>query len=225
MKLLVSEIIEFIHGIGPMYNSPDFVELLTLNDTGKFTTVFKSILKRALGDYELKYPLLMWDRNIYVQNEKYSFIDNYDAFLEGKITEEYLELIPTSVVHYTNGLLKAYRDFTYIRPLLKIGKNGKTKVSYFTKYPLKLTIDKHEDKFTEDSHIYGIDMEAGPPLTYLMYQIEYYLLIYLRDQKAQLAYTDLPIDFMSNLETRLSEVQTDIQDWYQNPIWYAKLFI
>lgn len=225
MKLLVSEIIDFLHGIGPMYNAPDFVEVLRLTDQGSFTKVFKRIIERSLGEYELKCPLFMWDKTVYSNNDSVVFTDNYEAFLEGKISEEYIELIPTSVVHYTDGLLKQYRDFTYIRPRLKIPRNGKFKISYFAKYPTRFNVDKHKDKFTEDAHIYGIDKDSGADFTYLMYFIEYNLLLYLRDQKAQMTYVDLPIEFYNNLETRLGELLNDIQDWYNNPVWYAKLLI
>ena len=228
MKLLISEIIDYILGISPMYNAPKFTEVLALNDDDSFTGPFKAILKKALSDYELKYPLLMWDKSIYIpDNEMVTFKDNYQAYLNGDIVEDNIELIPTSVVHYTDGLLRAYRDFTYVMPKLRIPRKGLFKISYFTKYPLILNLDKHEPKlkFTEDSHIYGISSQSGPDFTYLMYQIELYLLLYLRDQRAQMSYVDLPLELFNNLDTRIGEIQADITDWYQNPIWYAKLYI
>lgn len=226
MKLLISEIIDYILGIGPMYNAPNFIEILRLNDKGSFVSVFNRILQKSFNEYELKYPLFMWDKTIYVRNNMIrEFTDNYENYLKGEVGEEYLELIPTSVVHYTDGLLRAYRDFTYVMPRLKIPRTGTFKISYFTKYPMRLTKDEHKDEYSKDAHVYGISTNSGPDFTYLMYIIEYNLLLYLRDQKAQMSYIDLPIEFYQNLETRISEIQTDINDWYQNPVWYAKLYI
>lgn len=227
MKLKVNEIVDYLLGLGPMYNAPNFQEVLALNDTGSFTKTFIQLLKKSLSEFELKYPLFMWDRKIYIPqaNVHYQFEDNYDALLKGDITEDSLQLIPTSVVHYTDGLLRSYRDFSYVMPNIRIPRKGVIKVSYFAKYPHRFTMDKHEDKFTDDAHIYGISELSGVDFTYLMYIIEYNLCIYLRDQRAQMSYIDLPIEFYQNLDTRIGELYTDIQDWHQNPIWYSKLLI
>lgn len=225
----ISEIIEYLLGLGPMYNSPDFREVLALNDLNSFVIPFSSILKKALSEFEIKYPLFMMDRKFAIPtaDTMTPFSDNYNAFLAGNIGIDQLELIPTSIVHFSLGLLSHYREFTYTVPYIRSNKAGVAKISYFTRYPIVLKAAKYNDRdeFTADSHIFGISPIMGVDWTYFMYQVEFHMLKYLADQKAQMSYTDLPIEFYQNLDNRISELENYISDWYQNPIWYGKLYI
>lgn len=228
MKLLVSEILDYLHGLGPMYNSPKVEEILAINDDHSYYIVLKDILDRSLSEFELKVPLFMLDRSMYSPSNgaMVEFKDNYDAYLEGRITEQYIELVPTSILHYTDGLLRSYRDFTYVCPYVRMPRKGSFKISYHAKYPKRFKKDEKTQGFTVDSHIYGLSKDySGPDFTYFMYIVEYNILVYLREQKAQMTYSDLPIEFYANLDQRVQEILQDLQDWYSNPIWYGKLFI
>ena len=227
MKLLINDLIKRILGLNPMYSAPNFKSVLRLTDIGSFTDSFTEIVRRSLSEFELKYPLLMWDKSVYINKsgDKYTFQDNFKDYINGNITEESLELIPTSILHYTDGLLKQYRDFSYVRPQVRIKKSGLLKISYFTKYPLVINKDKHEDEFSDDSYIYGLELDAGPHITYFLYILEFNLLMALRDQKQQMSYSEQPLDFYQGLDERQSKVEEWINDWYQNPIWYSRLYM
>lgn len=226
MILKINDIIDWLINSSPILNAPDFRQVIKINFKHKFTSPFEGILMKAFNDFQLKYPLLMWDRKIYSDGiSKVKFIDNYQAYLDGKIDEDHIELIPSSILHYTDGLLRAYRDFTYINPYIRIPRSGLYKISYFTKYKMIFDIDEKTDTFTDKAHIYGISMESGDDWTYLSYFIEKYTLEYLKIQKGQMTYSEMPLEFFTGLEERLSDLNTDIQDWQQNPIWYGKLYI
>lgn len=229
MKLLINDLLSYLKGLSPIYNAPIFQEVLSLNDDGDFTTVFRRILERSLSEYELKYPLLLWDKSVYIPlaYKQVEMTDNYQAYLDNIITEDNLQLIPTSIVHYTDSLLRAYRDFTYIQPYLKVPRKGVIKISYLAKYKVIIDLDKHEPKlkFTEGSHIYGLNLNSGPEFTYFGYILELNLCTYLRELKQQISYSDLPIEIYQGLDDRISKLQEDIQDWYQSPVWYGRLLI
>lgn len=225
MMTKINDIIDFIHGINPMYNTPDFVVLLRISSQKSFVKAFSSIIKRSLAEIELKVPLFMWDKTIAVRNGEYTFTSNFDLCLKGEMSWDMLELVPTSILHYTTGLLTAYRDMSYIAPKMKIPRTGRVRISYYARYPIVLTKDEHEDKFTDDAIIYGITEADGSNWTYFMYILEYNLLMYLRDQKSMMTYQDMPLEFLTNVDSRISEIQTDLQDLYSNPIWYSNLYM
>lgn len=225
MTITINRLIEILLQISPMYNSPDFRETIKINFSDSFTKPFKGIVEQTIREFDLKCPLFMWDREIYNCNTKIVFRDNYDQYLKGLVAERYLEFVPTSVLHYTKGLLTRYRDFTYVAPYLKMSGQGKYYISYFTKHPVRFYIDEKTDTFTDESHIYGIFEEMGDEFTYFMYLLEFNLLSYMSSQKQQMSYSELPLEIYQGLEDRKSELKEYLDDWWQNNTYYAKLYI
>lgn len=221
----ISDIIETIHGLSPMYNTPDFVVLLRISSMKSFTKAFTSIFNRSIAEFELKVPFFMWDKTIAVREGTYTFTSNFDKCVSGEMSWDMLELVPTSILHYTDGLLAAYRDMSYVAPKMRIPRSGRVRISYYSKYPKVLKYDKHLDEFSDDSAIYGIGEELGANWTYFIYILEYNLLLYLRDQKSMMTYQDMPLEFFNNIDTRIGEIQADLNDLYTNPIWYSNLYM
>jgi hypothetical protein len=229
MKTPVNDIIDYFTGTSAMYQTPPLRMLLRIGPQKSFTKIMSNLIKKALIDLELKCPLFMLDRTIFIRTGLiYEFSDNYDEYLSGQagITKDTLELVPLGIVHYTRGLLTAVRDVDYVAPIarFKVASMGRTKLSYFAKYPFRWS-STEDDEFTDDSHIFGLIPESGGVWKYFICLLEQVTLMYLRDQKAQMTYVELPFEFFNNIEGRLGELENELQEFYQNPTYYSNLLM
>lgn len=226
----ISQIISDIFDSHPLYIAPDIRKLLRITSKRSFYETFSSLLRRSIREFELKVPLYMSNRTILVTGPtnlsgytSYEFYDNYNGFLSGALTEDQLELIPTTITSFGRGLLAQPRRVSYNAPVLQLRQSGRVILNYLTKYPYRFTKDRSEDEFSAESHIFGIGEMSGGKYTFLLEMIEYNVCMFLRDQKAQINFNELPLEILNSIETRISELETRIQDFYSNAVWYSSL--
>lgn len=228
ISISINEVTDLIFGSSPLYVSPDVRSLLRLTSTKSFVTSFKSIVKVALKDLELKIPLFIMDKKIYVDSSgKYEFRSNFDAYIKGNagITEDYLELVPLSIVSYSDGLISHPRRVNYFAPVAKFRGGGEKSINYTTRYPVTFTSDSKSDIFTEDAKIYGLNEDSGAAFRFFCDLLEYRLCLFLRDQKAQLSFTELPLEILQSIDMRIGELESNLQDFWSNPAYYSHCLV
>lgn len=229
LTISINEVTDLVFGSSPLYISPDIKMLLRLNKSKSFVTTFTSIVRKALKDLELKVPLFIMDKTINVSgvSKTYTFKSNFDEFIKGDsgITEKELELVPLSITSYSDGLLYYVRRVDYFAPTAKFRTGGILRINYTTRYPVTFDSNPHEDVFTDSAKIYGLGQDSGGVFNFFCTLLEYHLCVFLRDQKAQLSFTELPLEILQSAEIRISELETQLQDFWQNPAYYSSCYV
>jgi hypothetical protein len=92
-----------------------------------------------------------------VSGTSYTFIDNFDAYIAGNITEEQVELVPEAIARISTmwGHKTTSNNYRYHKPTMffMVGAN---QITYFAFPPVRWKISP-DGKFTEDSKVYFVD--------------------------------------------------------------------
>ena len=229
ISIAIKDLTDYIFGQSPMYNAPDIRELLRINTYGSYVHTFTNILKKSLKELELKCPLQIMGKVINVSGSDftYTFKSNFDAYIAGDkgITDKELELVPLSIVSFSFGLLYYPRRVDYFAPVARFKTGGIVTINYTTRYPVTWNSDKSTDDFTDAAKIYGMSEDLGGVFTFFVTMVEYNTCIYLRDQKAQMNFQELPLEILQMIDTRIGELEQQLNDFYSNPAYYSFSFM
>lgn len=129
----------------------DILKMLGMN-TKRQLLALENITSNALREYERYCPLLMMGKDGTSVSE---YVDNFDDYLAGKITENEISLIPTTVTRVTSPFGKVNAAFwQYSRPKIKstlfVGQ-----VKAFCQYPYRFSASP-DGYISDDSIIYGL---------------------------------------------------------------------
>lgn len=227
-KIKVKELVEDMLLKSSILAFVDFRDLMTSNPNFSYFSVVSKLIKSALQKHESKIPLFKTSR-IYVkpgQND-YTFVDNFDLFLDCKIQEKYTTLIPkVSPYSADSSLLHARRSWVYDRPVLKrMYIQGQIDVEYMTYYPNIIKEDEESKDFTDDSYIYYMSLYEGPSSDLLFKRQFYYEVVnYLKGVKNNLRYPDMPIELLQGIDEEYSILQSDLQEAYRKNSSYGRLY-
>lgn len=223
----INRLKDYLRESSATLGSPDFMLLLgTSAPAGSSADrVFARILKLALNEFEKLNPLYLYGVLPPTVNENvYTFQDNFGDYLAGTIDESYIQLVPTTIISLSGSWVYQYRDYLYSPPCLSLmGYPYNNEIYYATRRPVMLTFDSQGKNITNDSFVYCLDIDGRAVDRWFLRYLEYEVLIYLRDQKNNLMYPDMPIDFLSGLSERISEVYQVLETYRQSPIKNAEL--
>lgn len=217
---------DYLRGTSALLGNPDFMILLDVSaNNGSGDRVFAELIRLALNEYEKLNPLYLYRILPSDQPEGVYYMDsNFMAYLEGLIDENYVELTPLSIIGSGDSWVYQHRDFTYSPPVLVMTCQPYNNQIYYTaRRPVLLSYSLSEDKITDDSFIYFLNINSTEVDRWFLDYLEYQVLVYLRDQKANIMYPDLPIDFMSGLPERLNEVYQRLENYRISPYKHGQL--
>lgn len=120
----------------------------------------KDIIERTIRTYSQYYPEKM-EIEIKNGNKTYTFIDNFNEYLDGSITEKEVILIPITTPFYkTAGTFSSATNWHYKKPTLYATQYSGALPSgvygYYASMPYKVEIGP-DNEFTEDSVLYSTD--------------------------------------------------------------------
>lgn len=221
----INDLKGYLRSSSATLGSPDFMELLEISSEGKGGDhVFARIIKDTLNEFEKLSPVYLYSPVISEGDGMYEFQDTFADYLAGTIDENHITLIPTSIINAAGSWIYAYRSYTYTAPWLSyVGSPYGNQVYYAARRPMLVTYDEDNQKMTDDSYIYFLDVNGHAEERRFLDFLEYQVLIYLRDQKADLMYPDNPIDFLSNLSERIQEVFNKLEGYRNSPFRNAQL--
>lgn len=204
---------------------PDFMQLLDDTSEGRGGDhVFARIIKDTLDEFEKLSPCYLYSPVIAEGDGMYEFVDTFGDYLAGTLTENYIVLVPTTIINATGSWIYAYRSFTYTAPWLSyVGSPYGNQVYYAARRPVLISYDENNKKMTDDSYIYFLNVKGHAEERRFMEFLEYQVLIYLRDQKQNLNYPDNPIDFLSGLPERIQELFNKLESYRNSPFKNAQL--
>ena len=183
-------------------------------------------LRKALEEHEKVCPLYRRSR-IFINSDSFKFVDNFQAFLDCIITEDYLTLIPKATPYsLASSMLHTRRSWIYDKPLMKNVYNvGLVDCDYITYYPKVLKEDKESKDFTEDSAIYFMDIDGSKSEDVIFKdQFYYQLLTYLKGIKNNLRYPDMPIELMQGIDEEYQILQSKLQEFYRKCATHGRLY-
>lgn len=223
----INKLKDYLRESSATLSSPDFMLLLGTSapDNSSADRVFARILKLALNEFEKLNPLYLYGTlPESANNQVYTFVDNFGDYLAGTIDEGYIQLVPTTIINVAGSWVYQYRDYVYSAPHLSLaGYPYNKEIYYACRRPVMLTFDEDGKNITPDSFVYCLDIDGRAVDRWFLKYLEYEVLVYLRDQKNNLMYPELPIDFLSGLPERIAEVSQVIDSYRQSPIKNAEL--
>lgn len=187
-------------------------------DQKRCSEVFKSLIIQTLLEYERVYPL----QHRYQSNETgtvFKFVDNFQSYLDGKITEFEITLVPTRIYFVKNtGLNGSFVNaqwWKYNKDRATLYTRATTLsrpyFSYFSHYPYHIEIAP-DFNFTEDSRIYFLEIDTNQ--NFLDY-LAFYTITQIRRIQSSIN-LNTPVQFLSNLDTTYSELEQIIQTHRDN---------
>lgn len=194
----------------------DFRDLILVNPAYEYTEVIEQLVRKSLSEFEKKCPLFKKSR-VYIPDTEYTFVDNFQAFIDGVITEKYVTLIPKVIFSLDSSLLHSRRSWIYTRPMMSnVYSIGTTDVDYMCSYPVVFKKEQDYDEFTEDSAIYYISADDGITQD-SMFRVQFYhtLLKYVNNVKNNMRHPDMPMELLQGVEVELQEVGQELAEFYR----------
>lgn len=203
----------------------DFRDLIKVNPNFTYYKIMSRILIQALERHERVCPLFKRTRILFGGHE-HTFVDNFDAFLEGKVTEEYTTLVPKTVYNIDTSLLHTRRSWRYDMPVMRnTYRLGLQFVDYITSYPYRFYEDKEADDFTNDSYIYYIPLYDGKSQDRFFKKTFYFeLLSYLKSVKNNIRYPDMPMELMMGIEEEYQILNQEVTEFYRKASSHGRLW-
>lgn len=228
IRTKINDLKDYLRGSSSTLGSPDFTILLDVSapEGSNGDRVFLNLIQLALNEYEKLNPVYLYGRLYDLHAGKvFTMEDNFGSYLEGGIPESQIKLIPISVIHMGDSWVYQYKDFIYTPPYLSIGSTPYNNTYYYmARRPVLITYEE-DGSLADESFIYFIDTKASDRDRWFLRYLEYETLIYLRDQKNNLIYPDLPIDYLSSLPERIAEVMQILEGYritpYKHGEWYV----
>lgn len=125
-------------------------------DINKSRIGFATDVRKALVRYTDHKPLILSFKN---ENISYEFHNNFDAYLDGRLFEKDIELIPLAIasikLHPLNGTYVTSNNWDYDKNT-HILTSGVGYVKYYAQYPTRYKLAE-DHRFTEDSKIYMLE--------------------------------------------------------------------
>lgn len=222
----INKLKDYLRESSATLGSPDFMLLLGISapHNSSADRVFARILKLALNEFEKLNPLYLYGVLPNTDDQVFIFQENFGDYLAGTLDESYIQLVPTSIISLSGSWVYQYRDYVYSAPCLSLtGYPYNNEIYYATRRPVLLTFDPSGKDITDDSYLYCLDIDGGAVDRWFLRYLEYEVLIYLRDQKNNISYPDMPIDFLSGLPERIAEVYQILETYRQSPVKNAEL--
>jgi len=192
--------------------------------------VFFSLIRQSLETFEYYYPLITFLRsNITFNNGYYEFTNNIQAVYDGILDQEWLELVPRSIVGLTRSVpaltfgniatvLPGMLIRTYIRYVApRLYQQSLFNATYFIKGVYNRPFIEEYDssgRLTDNSRIFYMELGFGVIWDKFCKQCLLTLLEYLNSLKTNLTLPNLPVEVFSSLNEVISKYTTELDKYY-----------
>lgn len=216
-KIRIKDLISEIVTLSSTLAFVDFKVLMKTNPNATYFSIVNTLLHNSLEAHERHCPLFKRSF-IFIKGNDYTFVDNFESYLAGKIPEKYVILLPkTKPFNLDGSLLHTRRSWDYNKPVLSgVFSIGSVTCDYMTSYPCITNEDKDGDDFTDDSAIYYMDFHGGRTNDVLFKkQFYFHILGYLKGIKNNIRYPDMPMELLQGIDEDYNIVQAQLQESYR----------
>lgn len=224
-KVTLKEIQKDVFRRSTLIAIPDIAALLDLNKHFTPQEVFFGIVKDALQEFE-KYVPLYHESKVYIdvdENRTYKFTDNFSAWLDGKLEEDTISLVPSSILHigvFNGTVMHNPRRFRYDPPYLREFWN--TPKTYWVlctaNRPMIEDYDPTTKDYTDKCAIYYLSRDVGSQWKVFRDQVYVEFCKYLINLKKNLSLQNLPIEVFQGIEEDYQNVQRTCEDFYKSAL-------
>lgn len=244
-KVLLSDLKKKILIRSALISLSSLDEILGLNDALSSDEILLELVKKALREFELTNPLIL---DMKVNRHQmctcegrgldgyYEIKNNFTLFLEGKIGEDQIVLVPNtiplwrigSVSYPTPGNYQYFSD--YIRPYVFMGDVPSIDQFYIRGICSRPIIpdflsDKTFNTESKKSAIYYLNVEEGALGVYFMDLVMVHILDFIRQLKASLQLPNASVDVLGNVDSAYQELRSRCDQFSQQSGWYGKLLV
>lgn len=228
-----------------MINLTSLDEILALNDYLSADEIILEIIKEALREFEHTNPLILEmrvNRNQMCSCENMGLTgyceikSNFTLFLDCKLAEDQIILVPNSLPQYRVGNLNypgagSYTYFTdYKRPYVYMEDVPNVSDFYIRGLCSRPIIpdflpDKSFNPDSSKSAIYWMNIEEGSRAVYFVDLCLLHLLDYIRNLKASLLLPGVSIDILGNIDSFYQELRSRCDNFMLQSGWYGELLV
>ena len=216
-----------------------------MNDYLSADEILLEIIKEALREFEHTNPLILEMR---VNKDQMCSCEgrgligyceiksNFTLFLDCKLAEDQIILVPNSLPQYRIGNLNypgagSYTYFTdYKRPYVYMEDVPRLNDFYIRGICSRPIIpdflpDKSFNPNSDKAAIYWMNIEEGSLGVYFIDLCMVHLLDYVRNLKASLLLPGVAIDILNNIDSSYSELRSRCDNFMLQSGWYGQLLV
>lgn len=244
-KTLLTDLKRKIFIRSALINLTSLDEILALNDYLSADEIILEIIKEALREFEHTNPLILEmrvNRNQMCSCENMGLTgyceikSNFTLFLDCKLAEDQIILVPNSLPQYRVGNLNypgagSYTYFTdYKRPYVFMDDVPNVSDFYIRGLCSRPIIpdflpDKSFNPDSSKSAIYWMNIEEGSRAVYFVDLCLLHLLDYIRNLKASLLLPGVSIDILGNIDSFYQELRSRCDNFMLQSGWYGELLV
>lgn len=220
-------------------------EILSLNDYLSPDEILLELIKKALREFELTNPLVL-DMKVNRQQMcvcegrglegYYEIKNNFILYLEGKIGEDQVVLVPNTIPMWRIGTVSYptpgnFHHFSdYQRPYVFMADVPNIDQFYIRGICSRPIIpdflpDKSFNTESKKSAIYYLNAEEGAMSVYFMDLVMVHVLDFIRQLKASLQLPNASIDILGNVDSAYQELRARCDQFALQSGWYGKLLV
>ena len=144
----------------------------------------------------------------------YTFVDNFDLYLKGKVTRGGLQMIPRKIVSITDIHLGTLRNLVYEPPtIIQHNLTGTYRFNCFVNRPFKLV--REGMKYSDDSVIYFLGKLNKPRLSRFRNQFLLNLMNQVIRLDRNLVHPNIPIETWQGLSDFKSELESAVREDFE----------
>lgn len=212
---------------------PGLGELLSLNDDISADEILYELIRVGLRRFEFCNPLVTTSK-VYIDKTKenrFEFINNFDAYLEGRVPEDLIEMIPQSIIGIglTPNMIsqELHRRIVYDRPVLSnfLFSTGVYYVRAIYDRPIIEDYDEETKKFSDKARIYYIIPNVGSD--YMKFEDFIYVevLRYIHNLKTNMEVPGLPIQIFNAVDSTFNKLESELEQYSTSSLNNGSLII
>lgn len=202
----------------------DILDLLTIDEHIDGMDVVMTIMKDCIDENERVNPQGLVMYPYYKSGTPYTFIDNFQEYLQGKVDRRNLQLIPRVIVSILGTYLGTLRNVSYSPPTMEqIMYDGTFRTKVIVNRPFRM--DKNADRFSDDSRYYFMGE------TYNKEVLERFRLLfkmrlgqYIVRLNENLDHPNLPISTFQGLSNSVSEWENRYRELLDSSFSYYDIY-
>lgn len=244
-KVLLSDLKKKILIRSALISLSSLDEILGLNDYLSSDEILLELIKKAVREFELTNPLILdmkVNRNQMCTcegmglNGYCEIKNNFTLFLEGRIGEDQIVLVPNAIplwrigtVSYpTPGNFQYFSD--YQRPYVFMADVPNINQFYIRGVCSRPIIpdflpDKRFNPDSKKAAIYYLNAEEGALSVYFMDLVMVHVLDFIRQMKASLQLPNASVDVLGNVDSAYQELRARCDQFALQSGWYGKLLV
>lgn len=240
-KALLTDIKRKLFIRSALISLPDLNELLGMNDYLSADEVFLEIIKKSLREFELTNPLVLDMKIAREQMCTCAGLDgyceiksNFTLFLDCKISEGQIILVPNSIPKYRIGTISypTAGNFTffsdYRRPYVfmsDVPSFGTLYVRGICSRPVipDFMPDRSFNPVSQKAAVYWMNAEEGALGVYFLDLCMVNLLDFIRQMKASLVMPNASVDVLANVDNAYMELRSRCEQFALQSSWYGNL--